>query len=276
MTRGQAVEIKELEEVKVETIQGLPTRGLTRREILVPIATLVLMVLAWEAAVRVFQISPVILPPPSAALLLIWKNPGLLLTHTYVTTQEILLGFLLAVVVGLAFSVVMIHSKLLSEALYPLLVLSQMVPKVAVAPLLLLWLGYGMLPKVVIAFTIAFFPIVINGVSGLTSIDPEMLDLLKVLKASRLQVLVKIRIKNSLPYLFDGLKIAITLAVIGAVVAEFIGGESGLGYLIIASNATINTAMMFAALIVLSALGMLLFALIMVVERFSIPWHFRQ
>ena len=270
------MDFKELEEVKVETIQGLPTHGLKPREIIVPTATLLLMILVWEAAVRVFQISPVILPPPSAALVVIWNNAELLLTHTYVTTQEIVLGFLLAVVAGLVFSVVMIHSKIMSEALYPLLVLSQMVPKVAVAPLLLLWLGYGMLPKVVIAFTIAFFPIVINGVSGLTSIDPEMLDLLKVLKASRLQILVRIRIKNSLPYLFDGLKIAITLAVIGAIVAEFIGGESGLGYLVIVSNATINTAMMFAALILLSVLGMLLFALIMVVERFAIPWHFRH
>ena len=270
------MDFKELEEVKVETIQGLPTHGLKWREIIVPTATLLLMILVWEAAVRVFQISPVILPPPSAALVVIWNNAELLLTHTYVTTQEIVLGFLLAVVAGLAFSVVMIHSKILSEALYPLLVLSQMVPKVAVAPLLLLWLGYDMLPKVVIAFTIAFFPIVINGVSGLTSIDPEMLDLLKVLKASRLQILVRIRIKNSLPYLFDGLKIAITLAVIGAIVAEFIGGESGLGYLVIVSNATINTAMMFAALILLSVLGMLLFAVIMVVERFAIPWHFRH
>lgn len=232
--------------------------------------------LAWEAAVRGFNIAPVVLPPPSDALLLIVKNPGLLLVHAYTTTQEILFGFLLAVVAGLAFSVIMIHSKIMSEALYPLIVLSQMVPKVAVAPLLLLWLGYGMLPKVVIAFTIAFFPIVINGISGLTSVDPEMLDLLKVLKASRTQVLAKIRFKNSLPYVFDGLKIASTLAVIGAIVAEFVGGDSGLGYLIIVSNANLNTTMMFAALIVLSALGMLLFALIVVLERLAIPWHFRQ
>ena len=268
--------IKGLEEIRVETLQGLPTHRLRAREIIVPATTLVLLVVVWEVVVRAFHVSPVILPPPSAALLVIWKNPQLLLAHTYSTTYEIVLGFLFAVVVGLAFSVIMIHSKLMSEALYPLLVLSQMVPKVAVAPLILLWLGYGFLPKVVIAFTIAFFPIVINGVSGLTSIDPEMLDLLKALKASRIQVLVKIRIKNSLPYLFDGLKIAITLAVIGAIVAEFIGGDTGLGYLVIASNATINTAMMFAALIVLSALGMLLFALIMIAERFAIPWHFRQ
>lgn len=268
--------IETLDEIKIETVQGLPTHGLTRREMVVPAVTMVLLLLVWEVVVRAFQVSPVILPPPSAALLFIWKNPGLLLTHTYATTYEIVLGFLLAIVVGLAFSVVMIHSKLMNEALYPLLVLSQMIPKVAVAPLILLWLGYGILPKVVIAFTIAFFPIVINGVSGLTSIDPEMLDLLKVLKASRPQILIKIRIKNSLPYLFDGLKIAITLAVIGAIVAEFIGGDTGLGYLIIVSNANINTTMMFAALIVLSALGMLLFALIMVAERFAIPWHFRH
>lgn len=266
----------ELERVEIETIRGLPARGPRRREILVPTATLALLVLAWEAAVGAFRISPIILPPPSAALLFIGQNLGLLLTHAWATTHEILLGFGLAIVVGLALSVVMIHSKIMSEALYPLLVLSQVLPKVAVAPLLLLWLGYGMLPKVVIAFTIAFFPIVINGVSGLTNIDPEMLDLLKVLKASRWQVLVKIRIKNALPYFFDGLKIAITLAVIGAIVAEFIGGDTGLGYLIIVSNATISTTMMFAALIVLSALGMLLFALLMVVERVAVPWHFRQ
>jgi NitT/TauT family transport system permease protein len=270
------VAIKELERVEIDTIRGLPVRGPTWREVLVPTATLTLLVLAWEAAVGVFRISPIILPPPSAALLFIGKNLGLLLAHTWATTYEILLGFLLAIVVGVVLSVVMIHSRVMSEALYPLLVLSQVLPKVAVAPLLLLWLGYGMLPKVVIAFTIAFFPIVINGVSGLTNVDPEMLDLLRVLKASRWQVLVKIRIKNALPYFFDSLKIAITLAVIGAIVAEFLGGDTGLGYLIIVSNSTISTTMMFAALIVLSVLGMLLFALIMVVERVAIPWYFTR
>jgi NitT/TauT family transport system permease protein len=270
------VAIRELERVEIEALQGLSAKGRGRRVIVVPSVTLLLLVLAWEAAVDLFRISPIILPRPSAAFLFIAKNLGLLLGHTWATTNEILLGFLLAIVVGLALAVVMIHSKILSDALYPLLVLSQVLPKVAVAPLLLLWLGYGMLPKVVIAFTIAFFPIVINGVSGFTNVDPEMLDLLKVLKASRWQVFVKIRTKNALPYIFDGLKIAITLAVIGAIVAEFIGGDTGLGYLIIVSNSTINTTMMFAALIVLSALGMLLFALIIVVERLAVPWHFRQ
>ena len=258
-----------------ETLKGLDRYSPHEGAILAPALTLVLFVALWEVIVRVGDIHPLVLPPPSVAFKYLAFNIPLLLKHAYTTINEIVLGFLLSVVVGLILAIAMTHFSLLNKALYPLIVLSQVLPKVAFAPLLLLWLGYGILPKVVIAFTIAFFPIVINSLGGFTSVDPEMLDLFRVLQANRWQIFVKLRFKNALPQIFDGLKIAITLAVIGAIVAEFIGGDSGLGYLIIVSNSTLDTPLMFASLIVLSLAGIILFGIILLIERFSIPWNLK-
>lgn len=258
-----------------QTVKGLDTYTPIKGTKLAPFLTLVLFLVLWEVFVRAANIHPIVMPPPSVAFKYIAFNIPLLLDHAYTTMNEIILGFLLSVVVGLTLAIAMTHFSLLNRALYPLIVLSQVLPKVAFAPLLLLWLGYGILPKVVIAFTIAFFPIVINSLGGFTSVDPEMLDLFRVIQANRWQTFLKLRFKNALPQIFDGLKIAITLAVIGAVVAEFIGGDSGLGYLIIVSNSTLDTPLMFASLIILSLAGIILFGIIILIERLSIPWSFR-
>ena len=265
----------EVPEGQKEGVQGVDTFVPIGRVKLAPIITLAIFFVLWEFFVWASGISHIILPAPSAAFKYIYVNYALLWTHTLDTTTEVVLGFLLSVAVGLFIAVIMIHFKLINDALYPLIIMSQVLPKIAFAPLLLLWLGYGMLPKVVIAFTVAFFPIVINSIGGFTSVDPEMLDLLRVLRANKWQIFFKLRLKNALPQMFDGFKIAITLAVIGAIVAEFIGAETGLGYLIIVSNSTLDSALMFASLIILSVAGVALFGFIMLIERFSIPWNFR-
>jgi len=261
---------------KTEELAGVDTFSVTLERFKVaPIATLVLFFLLWEFVARAAGISRALLPPPSVAFEYIYFNYPLLWQHTLETTYETVLGFFVAVVVGILIAIVMTHFKIINDAFYPLMVISQVLPKVAFAPLLLLWLGYGMLPKVVIAFSVAFFPIVINSIGGFTAVEPEMINLLRVLGANRWQIFCKLRFMNALPQIFDGFKIGITLAVIGAIVAEFIGGEMGLGYLIIVSNSTIDAPLMFASLIILSVAGVVLFGIVMVIERVTIAWHFR-
>jgi NitT/TauT family transport system permease protein len=154
----------------------------------------------------------------------------------------------------------------------PLLLIAQLVPKVAIAPILLIWFGYGLLPKVLIAFLVAFFPIVVNVATGLAAVERELLDLGRSLEATRWQIFRKFRMPTALPELFSGMKIAITLAVIGAVIGEFVGGNSGLGYLILVANQDLDTPLAFAALLILSVAGILLYAAIELAERLLIPW----
>jgi NitT/TauT family transport system permease protein len=155
----------------------------------------------------------------------------------------------------------------------PLLLIAQLVPKVAIAPLLLIWFGYGLTPKVLIAFLVAFFPIVVNGASGLSAVQPELLDLANSLQASCWQTFWKVRMPTALPELFSGMKIAVTLAIIGAIIGEFVGGNSGLGYLIIVANQELDTALAFAAIVLLSLMGIVLYGLIELLERWLMPWH---
>jgi NitT/TauT family transport system permease protein len=161
----------------------------------------------------------------------------------------------------------------LRDIIMPLLLVAQLVPKVAVAPLLLIWFGYGLMPKVLIAFLVAFFPIVVNGASGLGSVEPELLDLGSSLQASRWQTFWKFRVPSALPEIFSGMKIAVTLAIIGAIIGEFVGGNRGLGYLIIVANQELDTPLAFAAILLLSAVGIILYALIELIERMLLPWH---
>jgi NitT/TauT family transport system permease protein len=161
----------------------------------------------------------------------------------------------------------------LRDIVMPLLLVAQLVPKVAIAPLLLIWFGYGLFPKVLVAFLVAFFPIVVNGASGLASVQPELLDLGHSLQASRWQTFWKFRIPSALPELFSGMKVAVTLAIIGAIIGEFVGGNRGLGYLIIVANQELDTPLAFAAIFLLSAAGIALYAIVEMFERMLIPWH---
>lgn len=214
-----------------------------------------------------------ILPSPADTLRELTDNAEYLTRHTWVTTVETVLGFLIAIFVGVGMAVVMVYSKVMERTFYPIILVAQVIPKIAVAPLFIVWLGFGPEPKILVAVLMAFFPIVIAGISGLRSVDPEALELASIMGGSRLKVFMKIRFPAALPELMSGFKVAATLAVTGAVVGEFVGSNEGLGYVILQANGDLNTSMLFAALIIMSLLGIVLFLLLEVIERFTIPWH---
>ena len=218
-----------------------------------------LILVLWELAVVVFQISEFKLAKPSAIALELVDSAGLLLAATWVTTQEILYGFLISIAVGVLLALIVVRYRWLDRALYPLIVLFQVVPKVALAPIFILWFGYGLAPKLWLIVVIAFFPITLNMMVGLKGFDPDLKMLMKSIGATKNQFLWRIQFPTSLPNLFAGLRIAITLCVIGAVVAEFSGASAGLGYLIQFASTQLDTPLMFAALTAISALGLVLY-----------------
>jgi NitT/TauT family transport system permease protein len=193
--------------------------------------------------------------------------------HTAVTLYEILWGFALAVLIGVPLAMVIVASPSFERAVYPLLVASQSVPKIAVAPLLIFWAGLGIFPKILVAFLISFFPVVIDTVVGLRSVEPEMLHLARSMGASGPKVFLKIRLPHALPNVFAGLKVAVTLAVVGAIVGEFIQADRGLGYALLQANAMLNTKLSFATIVILAVIGVVLFAVVDRIERWLIPWH---
>lgn len=234
--------------------------------------TLIMLIVLWEIACRVFQVPSYLVPAPSAIGSRLYEKRDLYLGHTWITVYETLAGFALAVVIGVAAAALIVVIPPARDVIMPLLLIAQIVPKVAIAPILLIWFGYGLLPKVIIAFLVAFFPIVVNVASGLAAVERELLDLGRSLEATRWQIFWKFRMPTALPELFSGMKIAITLAVIGAVIGEFVGGNRGLGYLILVANQDLDTPLAFAALLVLSVAGILLYAVIELAERLLIPW----
>jgi NitT/TauT family transport system permease protein len=227
----------------------------------------------WWAISAAHLVAAYLVPSPGSTLHVITSQWAYLSHNAWVTGYETLLGFAGAVVVGVAAAVLMVYSPTAEKTFYPLLLFAQVVPKIAVAPLFVVWLGFGLSPKVVIAVLIAFFPVVISMVTGLKSVDPEILDLAATMGAGPLKAFAKIRFPASLPFLFSGLKVAVTLAVTGAVVGEFVGADSGLGYVILQANGNLDTPTLFAGLLLLTAIGVVLFALVELGERLLIPWH---
>lgn len=244
-----------------------------KRTWLGPAVTVLVMLLIWEIAVHAFAIPEYLLPLPSAVAAALVREAGYLAPHLAITSLETILGFLLAIVVGILLALLIVVSPTLEATIYPLLVASQSIPKVAIAPLLIVWTGIGLLPKVLVAFLIAFFPIVIDTVVGLRSVEPEAIQLGRSMGASQAKIFWKIRFPAALPNIFAGLKVAVTLAVVGAVVGEFLQADRGLGYALLQANATINTTLSFAVVFLLSAVGIVLFIIVDIIERLTIPWH---
>jgi NitT/TauT family transport system permease protein len=240
---------------------------------LYPALTLLALLGAWQAVVLLLRVPDYVIPPPSDIAAEMVAQFPMLWSHTVVTTGEVVLGFVLSVAVGVPLAVLIVYSPFFEQTLYPLLVSSQTVPKVAVAPIFLFWFGFGPAPKVFVALLIAFFPVVIATVVGLRMIEPEMIHLARSMGAPPLLTFLKIRLPNALPSVFGGLKVAITLAVVGAVVGEFVGADKGLGYVVVLANGAINTKLLFAAISYLSLLGVVLFFLIEVAERLILPAH---
>lgn len=238
-----------------------------------PAALLLVCFGVWWVIAAAELVEPYLVPSPGATLDVLTGKTDYIWQHTWVTTYETLLGFLIAVAVGVLAAVIMVYSSTVEKTLYPILLLAQVVPKIAIAPLFVVWLGFGIAPKILIAVLIAFFPVVISMVTGLKAVDPEMLQLSSTMGASPWQTFVKIRFPASLPHLFSGLKVAVTLAVTGAVVGEFVGANEGLGYVILQANGNLDTPMLFAGLLVMSLIGVILFVLVEIAEKLLLPWH---
>lgn len=238
-----------------------------------PLAFVVIAFIAWWGVTATGLVAPFILPSPGDTWRTATENAAYLAQHTGVTLAETVIGFVIAAVLGILVAVAMVYSPLLEKTFYPLILFAQVVPKIAIAPLFVVWLGFGPTPKVLVAVLMAFFPVVIAGISGLRTIDPEILQLTSTMGASKAKTFLKVRFPAAFPELLSGLKVAATLAVTGAVVGEFVGANEGLGYVILQANGNIDTAMLFAALIIMSVMGVLLFGAIQIAERLLIPWH---
>lgn len=238
-----------------------------------PLLVVAAVIVAWEGYTVVRDVPSFILPAPSSIADYLVSNPGLLIGHAGITLREVAIAFFLSVFAGVALAIFITRFKLLEEALLPILVTFQVIPTIAIAPLLVLWLGFGDAPKIAVAFLISFFPVLVNTLSGLRSMDDDLIYLARSLGATQWQVLRKISLPNALPFVFAGAKVSITLAVIGAVVGEFVGADQGLGFLILRGSAQLQTELLFASVIVLSLIGIGLFNLIKVLERVLLPWR---
>ena len=240
---------------------------------LTPLAGILAFLAIWEVAVAVLKVPAYLLPPPTAIIRVFIDEFAKIAFHGWVTTYEMLLGYALAVGIGIPLAIAITSSERFDRFVMPQMLFFQVVPKVAIAPLFLVWFGVGALPKVLVAFLISFFPIVIDAAVGLRSMSGEMRDLARSMGASRLQVFAQFRLPTSLPYLFSGLKVAATLAVAGAVVGEFVGADKGLGYLLLVTNSKLETALMFATLFALTFIGLAFFYAVEFLEALLIPWH---
>ena len=229
-------------------------------------------VVLWEAAVRIFSISSFIIPAPTKIVQALVAQWGALMHATAVTAGEILFGFLVSVAVGVALALVIVRFDWLGRALYPLVVLFQNVPKVALAPIFILWFGYGLVPKIGLILVIAFFPVTLSMLAGMQSVDNSLLALMNSVGAGPTEILLRIRVPHSLPSLMAGTKIAATLSVIGAIVGEFAGASDGLGYTIQFASTQLDTAQVFAALLLVSVLGIAFYYAAEVLERAVVPW----
>jgi NitT/TauT family transport system permease protein len=238
-----------------------------------PAVFLVAVVALWWFVTAQGWIKPYLVPSPGSVLAEFRNDGALLAHHSLITLTETIVGFVVAAAVGLVCAVLIVYSRGVERTLYPLLLAAQVVPKIAIAPLFVVWLGFGIAPKILVAVLIAFFPVVISGVAGLRAVDPELLDLAATMGASPWSSFAKIRFPGAMPHIFAGLKVAVTLAVVGAVVGEFVGANSGLGYIVMSSNGNLNTPQLFAALIAMSLIGIVLFAVLEIAERFAVPWR---
>jgi ABC-type nitrate/sulfonate/bicarbonate transport system permease component len=255
----------------------MSTAGSRIRDILAPLMLVALVLIGWEAAVHLLKIQAYVLPAPTRiAQVLISDARRIILPQLGITLFEILAGYALAIVVAFGLSVLIVYSNAFRRGVLPLIVASQTIPVVAIAPVLVIWFGYNSIPRIMITAIVAFFPLTVAVVTGLQAVDPLQLAFFKTLKASPVQTFFKLRFPIALPNIFAGLKVAATLAVVGATISEWVGASRGLGYLIAQDTQQLNTARVFASLVVLGLCGMALFGLVALVQRFSMPWAYAR
>jgi len=238
-----------------------------------PVGISLLLLVMWEVAVRKLGIRSIILPPPSEIIVAIVDRRELLLAHLWPSLYLTILGFSLSVVGGILVAVVITYSSTLRRGLYPIIIVSQVVPKISIAPLFIVWFGTGTMSSLLLAVLIAFFPMTINSALGFQSIDEDIHRMARTFMGSKWQIFWKIRMPNALPYIFSGMKISITLAIIGVIVSEFVASQEGIGYLIKLAGGLLDTPLMMAAITVLSISGLALYGLIVLVEQRSVYWQ---
>jgi NitT/TauT family transport system permease protein len=270
--------VREVIDVPDTTAPPQSARAASRwRGVLLPVLPPMLMLTAifagWEVWVRVRDVPAYMVPPPTDVFAALAEDPGRYLTALGESLAAAFGGLVLASTLAFLLAVVMAHSRLLERALYPPAVLVKVTPIIAIYPLLMTWFGFGVWPKIAIAALITFFPMLVNAVIGLRSIDPQAHDFLRTLHASRWQIFWRLRLPSSLPYVFAALRISVPLSLIGAVVAEFLSGSSGMGQLILIANGDFDTAALFGAAFVLAAVGVFLMALVGYLERRVLFWH---
>ena len=240
------------------------------------IGVFVLLFLAWEFAVRLTGIKEYLLPPPSRVWTEFVKRFDPVMGSAWVTTQEIVAGYLVAVAVSVPLALWIAYSRFMENAIYPVIVFLQIIPKIAVAPLFIIWFGFGFTPKLLIVFLLSFFPIVVSSIAGFKSVDLDIMDFARTTGASQWKMFAKIRLPQALPQIFTGLKVGAALAATAAVVAEFVASDKGLGYLLLQYNGNLDTPMVFATIILLSLIGLAVYYVVELIERFTIPWHVSQ
>jgi NitT/TauT family transport system permease protein len=238
-----------------------------------PIAVTTSLLVLWEIGVRALHVNSVILPPPSEIMEVLIERRGLLLSHLSSSLFLIASGLILSVIGGVAVAIAFTFSRTLREGVYPILIISQVVPKVAIAPLFIVWFGTGTLPCLLLGFLIAFFPMTINSVLGFQSVDEEIHRMARAFMGSKRQIFWKVQFPNALPYIFSGMKISLTLVIIGDVVSEFVASQEGIGYLIKLAGGLLDTPLMMAAITALSLSGLVLYWIISQVERRFVYWQ---
>lgn len=221
----------------------------------------------WEIVVRLLKVPAYILPAPGRVIAKLVSSTDLFYKHTLVSAAEILAGFAAAAVGGFLIAIAIVYSRYVERALEPFLVVSQVVPKVALAPLFLIWFGHGMEPKIIIAATIAFFPVLVNTALGLRAVDREILEMMDSIAATKRQIFWRVRLPHSLPYILPSLKVAALLSVVGAMVGEFVGADKGLGYLMIVADVNLDTELLFGALAIVTVIGLMLYGTLGLIEQ---------
>ncbi len=237
------------------------------------ILMMIVAVILWAFIVWVFQIKPYILPGPIAVIKTLLSSWKAIAPNLLVTINEIIIGYILTVIISIPCATLISYSRAFERTVYPLLLLLQLIPKVAIAPLFIIWFGFGIYPKIFMVFLLSFFPLLIDSVVGFKSLNPRLIYVAKSMTDSEWDFFWKIRLPNALPNIFSGLKVSIAFATVGAIVGEFVGSDKGLGYLLLRANGDLNTQLLFAVLLVLSIVGIILYEMIELLEKIAIPWH---
>ena len=225
---------------------------------------------------RLFGVKEYLLPPPSKIWTEFVKRIDPVMASSWVTTTEILAGYALAVAVSIPLAVAIAYSRCMEQAVYPVIVFLQIIPKIAIAPLFIIWFGFGFMPKLLLVFLLSFFPIVVSSIAGFKSLDRDVMDFARTTGAGSWRLFVRIRLPQALPQIFTGLKVGAALSATAAVVAEFVASDKGLGYLLLQYNGNLDTPMVFATIILLSLIGLAVYYAVELIERFTIPWHVSQ